>query len=287
MSHGWRSPEPHGWEDLARTALAEDLGPGDVSAAFFAEGERTPWTIEAQAEGVVCGVGIAGWVMGGEEGTQVRLCVQDGDRVRPGMAILEGEGPVAHVLSRERTSLNFLMHLSGIASLTARFVAATQGTNARIVDTRKTTPGLRALQKYAVRCGGGHNHRMGLFDGVMLKDNHIAAAGGVKPAVERVREIASHTLRIEVECATEAEVAEAIAAGVEVVMLDNMPAETMRRVVAEHRGKAVFEASGGVNLESVREIAETGVDLISVGALTHSAAALPLHLELVPISAFV
>jgi nicotinate-nucleotide pyrophosphorylase (carboxylating) len=159
-------------------------------------------------------------------------------------------------------------------------VKACEGTNARIVDTRKTLPNLRALQKYAVRCGGGYNHRFGLFDGIMIKDNHLAASGSIAEAIETARKLNHHLVKVEVECETEAQVAEALRAGADVILLDNMEPERMARILQEHRGEAVFEASGGVSLETVAEIARTGVDAISVGAITHSAPALAMHLEL-------
>ena len=187
--------------------------------------------------------------------------------------------PAKRALMVERTALNFLMHLSGVATLTNEFVKRIDGTGAKIIDTRKTLPGMRALQKYAVRCGGGHNHRMGLYDGAMIKDNHIAALGSIQAAVEKVRSYASHLIRIEVECENLQQVEEAVNAGADVVLLDNMDPFMMREAVQGFRGKVLFEASGGVSIDTVRGVANTGVDLISVGALTHSAVALPIHLE--------
>lgn len=271
MSAGFLSPEPAGWAAVADAALREDLGWGDVTAPAAGEADCR-WEIEAQAEGVLCGAGIAAWLLGTEP------LAQDGAAIQPGTTVAGGTSPAAWLLSRERTALNFLMLLSGTATLTAAFVRAVAHTGCQVVDTRKTVPGLRALQKYAVRCGGGKNHRFGLSDGVLVKDNHIAAAGSLAEAVRRVR-AARFGMRIEVECATPAMVDEALALGVEVVMLDNMSLEEMAASVARHRGKAMFEASGGVSLDRVAAVAETGVDYVSVGALTHSAPALPFHLE--------
>lgn len=280
----WLEPEPSGWTFIVEDALAEDIGIGDVTGQALPPDLLVDWEIEAQADGVLCGVGIAEFILapygGDPESCFVDISRGDGESVKRGDTIISGKLSARRVLSGERTALNFLMHLSGIATLTAQFVQRIQGTHARIVDTRKTLPGLRAVEKYAVRCGGGYNHRMGLFDGAMIKDNHIAALGGIAKAVELVRGQLSHLSKIEVECENAAQVSEAIAAGAEIVLLDNMDPFTMREVVQKHKGKAVFEASGGISLETVRGVAQTGVDLISVGALTHSAPALSLHLEM-------
>jgi nicotinate-nucleotide pyrophosphorylase (carboxylating) len=203
----------------------------------------------------------------------------DGERIKRGDTIIEGRANARRVLMCERTALNFLMHLSGIATVTNLYVHKVEGTGARIVDTRKTLPMLRSLEKYAVRCGGGHNHRMGLYDGVMIKDNHIAAVGSIREAVKRVRGYISHMVKVEVECESLEQVEEAVSAGAEVVLLDNMDPFTMREAANKFKGKCILEASGGVGLDTVRAIAQTGVDLISVGALTHSAVSLPFHLE--------
>ncbi len=269
----WLGSPPPDWRRIAESALQEDVGPGDLSSAAFSE-ERIRWYIEAQSPGVLSGLGVAAELLGASDS-----CARDGDAVGAGTTVLRGEGAAGFVLARERTALNFLMHLSGIATETARYVAAVAGTGARIVDTRKTIPGLRTLEKYAVRCGGGGNHRLGLFDGAMVKDNHIRAFGGIAPAVAALRRAIPHTIKIEVECETALQVGEALQAGAEIVMLDNMSPDVMARIVHEHRGRALFEASGGVTLETVLSIARTGVDLISVGAITHSSRALSLHLE--------
>lgn len=279
----WLSPEPAGWFVSVDDALAEDVGAGDVTGSALPADLLANWQIEAQADGVVCGVGILEYLFvplaNDPEACTMRVHAVDGDRVQRGTLVAEGVLPARRVLMAERVGLNFLMHLSGVATLTAQFVKRTEGTNARVVDTRKTIPGLRALQKYAVRCGGGANHRMGLYDAAMIKDNHIAALGGVRQAVEAVRRNLSHLAKIEVECETAEQVAEAIAAGAEVVLLDNMDPFLMREIVKRHEGQCLFEASGGINLDTIRGVAQTGVDLVSVGALTHSAVSLPFHLE--------
>ena len=204
---------------------------------------------------------------------------QDGDRVRAGETAAELAGRARAILAGERTALNLLQRMSGIATATRTYVEAVAGTKAKILDTRKTAPGLRVLDKYAVRAGGGCNHRLGLYDGVMLKDNHIAAAGGIESAVRSVRESISQGQKIEVEVTSMAQVEQALRAGAEIIMLDNMTPNEMEKAVQLIGGRALVEASGGITLENVREIASTGVDWISVGALTHSVKALDLSLE--------
>ncbi|MDX5331694.1 MAG: carboxylating nicotinate-nucleotide diphosphorylase, partial [Caulobacteraceae bacterium] len=205
--------------------------------------------------------------------------VADGERLAPGTVLARAEGNARAILSAERTGLNLLGRLCGIATLTDAYVAAVAHTSARIVDTRKTTPGLRLLEKYAVRCGGGVNHRFGLDDAILIKDNHVAACGGVGEAVRRARAFAGHLTKVEVEIDRLDQLDEALAHGPDVVMLDNFSLDDLRRAVAAAKGRAVLEASGGVNLETVAAIAETGVDVISVGALTHSAPALDIGLD--------
>jgi nicotinate-nucleotide pyrophosphorylase (carboxylating) len=205
--------------------------------------------------------------------------VTDGNEVHAGDVLARLQGPLGPILTAERTALNLLGRLSGIATLTRRFSQEVEGTTATIVDTRKTTPGLRLLEKHAVRAGGGSNHRFGLDDGVLIKDNHVAAARGVEEAVERARRAVPHGLKIEVEVSTLEELDAAISAGADAVLLDNMGAETVREAVKRAGGKAILEASGGISLENVRRYAETGVDLISVGALTHSAPNVDVALE--------
>jgi nicotinate-nucleotide pyrophosphorylase (carboxylating) len=274
---------PFAWVDTVEMALSEDLGTGDVTRFAVPEDAKVAYVIEAQADGVICGLGVAnhllGWLEGADPDEFVEWKFVDGDRIRAGDVVLEGYYNARLLLQTERTVLNFMMHLSGVATLTSKFVEAVLGTRAQITDTRKTLPGLRAFQKYAVRCGGGKNHRMSLSDGVLIKDNHIRAAGGIPEAIAAVRAEVSHTLKIEVECSTVAQVDRALSAGADVILLDNMSVGEMRDAVSICQGRAILEASGGVSLETVREIAETGVDYISVGALTHSAPALPFHLE--------
>jgi len=271
----WMGAPPYGWQDVVEAALKEDLGTGDVSVLGMPETEGR-WYIEAQGEGVVSGLGVAAFLLGDDGTSKFR----DGDRVNPGDILLKGQSPLPNVLSKERTSLNFLAMMSGTATLTAKFVSAVEGSTTRIVDTRKTLPGLRVFQKYAVRCGGGSNHRFGLYDAAMVKDNHIRAFGGITPAVQTLRRHLPHTTKIEVECETPEQVEEAIRSGADIVMLDNMGTREIKSL-SHHFGRQVlFEASGGVSLETVGSLAETGVDLISVGAVSHSAPAFPLHLEL-------
>ena len=273
----WLGAPPPDWREAVERAVREDMGSGDLSSAAFTT-ERIRWYIETQVPGTVCGLALAAHLLRSDE-CPVECPVRDGDRLESGVVVLRGEGPAGLILGRERPALNFLMHLSGIATETARYVQAVAGTGARIVDTRKTIPGERLLAKYAVRCGGGVNHRLGLFDGAMIKDNHIAAFGGIAPAVAALRRAIPHTVKIEVECETSAQADEAISAGAEILLLDNMEPTMMREIVARHRGKAIFEASGGITLATVRAAAESGVNLVSVGAITHSSPSLSLHLE--------
>ncbi|MGD8238587.1 MAG: carboxylating nicotinate-nucleotide diphosphorylase [Armatimonadota bacterium] len=270
-------------EQIVAAALDEDIGPGDVTTEACVGPELTARArIRANEAGAVAGLAPA------QEAFR-QLCpavsfaayFTDGDRVDAGTVIAEVGGKACGLLTAERTALNFLQRLSGIATLTSKFVAAVEGTQAAIVDTRKTTPGLRVLEKAAVRAGGGRNHRLALYDGVIIKDNHIRAAGGIAAAVAAARRGASHLLSIEVEVATLEQLDEALSAGADVVMLDNMAVPTLREAVQRVAGRAVVEASGGVTLGSVREIAAAGVDLVSVGALTHSAPALDISMDFV------
>lgn len=265
--------------DVLDAALAEDLGPGDLTRHLFRADDIREGYIEAQGEGVLCGVGLAAAMFG--DVADVDIQMNDGAPLTPDDVALAFEGPIGELLSRERTALNFIMHLSGVATLTSQFVKAVAGTDVQIVDTRKTLPGLRSLQKYAVRCGGGVNHRLGLFDAAMIKDNHIQAAGSISKAVKTLRQRIPFTAKIEVECESEAMVREAVDAGADIVMLDNMSPAAMRPICERYRGKVLLEASGGISLKTVRAVAESGVNFISVGALTHSAVAVPFHLELV------
>ena len=266
---------------IVSRALEEDLGPGDVTTqATVASGARCRAEIVAREPGVIAGLEIAGAVFAAlDREVAFEALVAEGAQVEAGAAVARLTGPARAVLAGERTALNFLQRMSGIATLTRRYVDAVQGTKARICDTRKTAPGLRALDKYAVRAGGGHNHRFGLFDGLLIKDNHIRAAGGIESAVRLARSSAHHVLRVEVEAQTHAEVQEALSAGADVIMLDNMSPDEVARAVGFIAGRCEVEVSGGVRLETVRALAECGVDYISIGALTHSAPALDLALE--------
>ena len=268
--------------ELVRIALAEDVGRGDITTRLTVPpGAQATGILLAKQVGVLAGLPLVERVfaaLGGRVAT--RALAADGDALTPGLHVATVEGPAADVLIGERLALNFVQQLSGVATLTRRYVEAVQGTKARVVDTRKTTPGLRVLEKYAVRLGGGSNHRGGLDDGILIKDNHLVAAGGVSAALRAARAGAPHGLKLQVECATLAQVDEAIAAGADAILLDNMPADAMTDAVRRIAGRAVVEASGGVTLATIRAIAETGVDLISVGALTHSAPAIDLSLKI-------
>jgi nicotinate-nucleotide pyrophosphorylase (carboxylating) len=267
---------------LVQAALAEDLGAGDLTTRLTVPaGRRARADISAKENAVIAGVPLIRKVCAAAGGAvEVGERVEDGARVGNGDALATLAGPAQTLLAVERVTLNLLQHLSGIATLTARFVAAVAGCRARIVDTRKTTPGLRVLEKYAVRVGGGFNHRQRLDDGILIKENHIVAAGGLSEAVAAARAGAPHGMKVEVECRTLREVDAALHAGAEIILLDNMSLDQLTQAVRRIAGRAVVEASGGVNLETVRAIAETGVDVISVGALTHSAPAVDLHMLL-------
>jgi nicotinate-nucleotide pyrophosphorylase (carboxylating) len=257
---------------LIRTALEEDIGPGDVTtAATVAPGTPARAELVAKEDFLLAGIGVARRVFELlDEQVAFECLVEDGLAVKRGEVLAWLKGDAASLLQGERVALNLLQRLSGVATLTAQFVKETAATGATIVDTRKTTPGLRALEKYAVRVGGGGNHRMALYDGVLIKENHVVAAGGISTAVTRARRHAPHTLKVEVEVRNLQEVAEALEAGADILLLDNMDLAQLRAAVELVGGRALTEASGGVNLDTVRAIAETGVDLISVGALTHS-----------------
>ena len=271
-----------GLDSIIEQALREDIHTGDITTLAVVP-ERVPARARLLAKEplVVAGLAVAGRVFTTVD-AEVRFapCWAEGARVAAGSLLAEVSGDAASLLQGERVALNLLQRLCGIATLTARYVEAVRGTGARIVDTRKTTPGLRMLEKYAVRVGGGINHRTGLYDGVLIKEKHIASAGGIIAAVRRARAYIPHTLKIEVETESLDQVAEALEAGAEIIMLDNMEIGTMRQAVALIDGRALVEASGGVNLETVRAIAETGVDIISVGALTHSARAMDISMLL-------
>jgi nicotinate-nucleotide pyrophosphorylase (carboxylating) len=271
-----------GLDRIIENALAEDIHTGDITTlAVMRDKREARARLTAKEPMVLAGIEAAARVF---HLLDPRILFtprfSDGDALETGAIIAEITGDAAALLQGERVALNILQRMSGVATLTARYVAAVKGTKARVVDTRKTAPGLRILDKYAVRVGGGTNHRTGLYDGVLIKENHITAAGGIGVAVSRARAWIPHTMKIEVETETLAEVAQALAAGADIIMLDNMDTATMREGVAMIAGRALVEASGGVNLETIREIAETGVDIISVGALTHSARALDISMLL-------
>jgi nicotinate-nucleotide pyrophosphorylase (carboxylating) len=274
----------HALLETVAAALAEDIGHGDMTTRALAPADgRCVATLLAKQGGVLSGIqcyreafeqleaDVDGWES-----------LSDGDTFEPGDTVARFEGTTAAVLSAERTALNFVQRLSGVATLTARFVAALDGLACRVCDTRKTTPLLRHLEKEAVRHGGGANHRFNLADGILIKENHIAAAGGIATAVARARAAAHHLMRVEVEVRNLDELAEALDAGAEVIMLDNMDNATLAEAVARTAGRAVLEASGNVTLERIRAMAETGVNFISVGALTHSAPAIDLSLLIRP-----
>jgi nicotinate-nucleotide pyrophosphorylase (carboxylating) len=269
---------------LIDLAIEEDAGLGDVtSRAIFSIKDRSRGFMDVKQDLVVCGLGVAARVFERvDPALKVAPLARDGDRVKKGVRVLSVTGPTASMLTAERTALNFVQRLSGIATLSRAFADAVFDTGVRIVDTRKTTPGWRALEKYAVRCGGCFNHRSSLGEHVLIKDNHIAAAGSLSRAVKLARDAAPHLAKIEVEAKTLAEVKEALRAKAEVILLDNMKPEMIRRAVEMIAGAAVVEVSGGVRLENVRDFALPGVDVISVGALTHSATAVDLSLDILP-----
>ncbi|HLF79061.1 MAG TPA: carboxylating nicotinate-nucleotide diphosphorylase [Dehalococcoidia bacterium] len=271
---------------LVRAALEEDGAFHDVTTeTTVPAGQRGRGVFLAKDNGVIAGLPLAEAAFAAlDPSVEMRLVLRDGDWVEPGRVMAEIEGPLAPILSAERIALNFLQRLSGTATATRALVDAAAGTKARIVDTRKTTPGLRALERYAVRVGGGHNHRFNLADGVLIKDNHLAAGRSrglsLGAIIAAARAGAPHTLRIEVEVTTLEETGEALAAGADVILLDNMTPEQMAQAVRMVAGRALTEASGGVTIANVRAIAETGVDIISSGSVTHSARALDISLEI-------
>ena len=277
-------PPRSAWSGLLALALAEDVGSGDVTSdAIFGPDDRTQVALEARQDLVVCGLDVARASFEAQQ-PQVRfepLC-EDGDAISGGRELARIEGRTRGVLAAERTALNFLQRLCGIASWTARFVDAVAGTGALIVDTRKTLPGWRALDKYAVACGGGTNHRFGLYDGVLIKDNHVAAAGGTALAVKAAREAARPGLEVQVEVESLEDAHAAVEAGADLLLLDNQTVPELRAYVAALGDRVPLEATGGVSLSTVREIAETGVQRISIGALTHSAPSVDVALEIRP-----
>lgn len=269
-------------DDIIKMALKEDINYIDAATDYLLdENENGKAVFLAKADGVLCGLKAALRVFELLDGSFHAVTYKsDGDEIKKGDIIAELFGKTVLLLKGERTSLNIIQHMSGIATATAQAVKIVEGTNAQITDTRKTLPGLRALQKYAVTCGGGKNHRFNLSDGAMLKDNHIDAAGGITKAVEKVRGRLGHMIKIEVETRNLDEVKEALAAGVEIIMLDNMSNDEMAQAVKLTAGRAKLEASGGITLENLRGVAETGVDIISLGALTHSVKAFDISMKI-------
>ncbi len=276
--------------EIVNCALDEDLGRGDItSRSIVRSGVNAHGNFIAKQDLVLAGLEVADLVFGWfDEYIQIESTVADGDEIKSGKVFARVIGDAQILLSAERTALNFLQHLSGVATVTRQYVQAIAGTKAKIVDTRKTTPGLRVLEKYAVSVGGGSNHRLGLDDGVLIKDNHLAMAGGVAEAVRRAREVVGHLHKIEVEVATPEQVREALDAKADILLLDNMTPETVSQaveIVNEREPddrRTLLEASGGINLSNVRQYAEAGVDLISIGALTHSAPAVDISFKIRP-----
>lgn len=269
--------DPQAVENLVRVALAEDGDVDVTSTPIFAPEDVANGDFAAREDGVVAGILVAEVVLE-ELGVSYTAKAADGDRITAGQVLITVNGPTRAVLRAERIALNFMTHLSGIATATRRWMDAMEGTKAKVRDSRKTLPGLRALQKYAVRCGGGVNHRMGLNDSALIKDNHVAAAGSVTKAYEAIRRVYP-ALHVQVECDTLAQVEEALAAGAESILLDNMTDHEMARAVRLVAGRAELEASGGLALDRARDVAVTGVDYLSVGALTHSARVLDIGLD--------
>jgi len=265
-------------------ALAEDIGAGDVTAIATVPGETIATaTMLAKQPGVIYGLEVAQAAFQRVDSRLAfRALVEDGDSIEAMTRIAIIKGGARSILQAERVALNFIQRLSGVATIAAAYVAAIQGTTARIVDTRKTTPGMRVLEKRAVVAGGAHNHRFGLSDGILIKDNHLAAIGGpdrIATAISLARQSAPHTLKIEIEVTTISQVKEALDAGAEIIMLDNMTVAEMSAAVQTIAGRAIVEASGGITLNNVAEVAASGVDLISIGALTHSAPSLDISLD--------
>lgn len=265
---------------IVETALREDIGSGDITTQATVDPDLISQAeLVAKEDFILAGINVAAEVFRTlDPSVSFECLIEDGQAVKKGEVLAWLKGSAAILLQGERVALNLLQRMSGIATMTSCFVREVAETEAVVVDTRKTMPGLRVLDKYAVRAGGGTNHRTSLYDGVLIKENHIAAAGSITTAVERARTRAPHTMKIEVEATTIDEVAEALQAGADIILLDNMTLDQLREAVQLIAGRAKAEASGGVNLETIREIAETGVDLISVGALTHSAKAVDISM---------
>ena len=274
----------HSIEEFIELALKEDIGPGDITTDNLIDSELSGvGTIIAKEPLVLAGLDVAAKVFQRlDPQISFKPHYRDGDSVKPRESIVTISGNLRALLTGERTALNFLQRLSGIATLVRSYVEKLGQTTVRLVDTRKTTPGWRTLEKYAVRIGGAYNHRMGLYDGVLIKDNHIEVCGGISAAIEGIREIVSHLGKIEVEVSDLPGVEEALAAGADVIMLDNMDIQQVTEAVKRINGKAVVEVSGGITDQSLKQLGKTGVDIISVGALTHSARSVDLSMRIEP-----
>ncbi|MDK2811346.1 MAG: hypothetical protein PWR27_2055 [Petroclostridium sp.] len=268
-------------DEIISKALSEDIGTGDITtASTIPKDQKISGKFIAKEAGVICGLEVVKKVFEKIDREIIMIPhVTDGERVNKGDLIAEIKGPAVGVLTGERVALNFLQRLSGISTKTAQLLEEVKGTKAKITDTRKTTPGLRVLEKYAVRVGGGVNHRFNLSDGILIKDNHIKAAGSITNAIAAARKNAPHTLKIEVEVESMEQIEEALEAGADIIMLDNMGTEEMKKAVARINGRALVEASGNMGEKDLREVADTGVDLISVGALTHTVKAMDISLR--------
>jgi nicotinate-nucleotide pyrophosphorylase (carboxylating) len=273
---------PLQYERIVRAALEEDIGGGDITTTLCIPAEtKANALIVSKSPGIIAGIDVAAAAFRMLD-PEIRWeqILPDGTRVGTAITPLaQVSGNARAILTAERVALNLIQRMSGVASLTAKYVALVAGTNARIVDTRKTTPGLRVLEKYAVRVGGGYNHRLGLYDCILIKDNHIQAAGSIENAVSTARAKISHTMKIEVEADTLDQVSQALACGADIILLDNMDIATLKQAVNLLRGRAISEASGGLNESTVAAVAATGVDILSIGALTHSAPALDIGLD--------
>ena len=279
MKEGYLSPI----DKIIDSALEEDLGPGDITTEALVDlSVKGEARLIAKEEIILAGIEVFSRVFSRlDPEIVVETKYRDGEAVSNGEDIGIVKGSMRGILSGERTALNFLQRLSGIATLTRKYVERTDSSKVRVIDTRKTTPGLRILEKYAVRRGGGFNHRFGLFDGILIKDNHIAVAGSIAKALARIKGRVPHTLRIEVEVEDIEGVEEAIGAGADAILLDNMSLKEMREAVSIAGGRVLLEASGGITLESIEEVSKTGIDLISVGAITHSARSVDISLEVI------
>jgi nicotinate-nucleotide pyrophosphorylase (carboxylating) len=270
-------------EKIVEQALLEDIGTGDITTESVVHANlKAKGIIKTSEDGIVAGLNIVNLVFKKLDSEIIfQEKIKDGMKVTRGKVLAEISGSSRTILMGERVALNFLQRMSGIATITFKFCQEVKDFPVRIVDTRKTTPGLRILEKYAIRMGGGYNHRFGLYDAVLIKDNHIAVSGGIKSAVNSVRKQVSHTVKIEVEVENLSQLQDALEMKVDIIMLDNMDLDTMEEAVKITKGKALIEASGGITLEKVRKIAQTGVDLISIGSLTHSVKSLDISMEIV------